>query len=155
VLAAWCYGNAVLDDPALDRIFQTFANDTIGPYWPAERRHIDAGYRDLPFPFDELEPPASSLERGMTLAELTGYMRTWSAVQRYVTAQGRDPVDDVEAALRAAWGDPERARHVRWPLAFRVGRAAGSAGSLAAARERATIGPAAGDPQEPPQSGLR
>ena len=27
----------------------------VGPYWPPERRHVEDGYRTLPFPFEEID----------------------------------------------------------------------------------------------------
>ena len=32
-----------------------------GPYWPAERRHVDAGYRDIPFPLAPLAAPTFAM----------------------------------------------------------------------------------------------
>jgi SAM-dependent methyltransferase len=121
VLAVWGYGNPMLQDARLHRIVDAFNNGTLTAYWPPGRAHLVAGYRDLPFPFDEIVPPTLTLDREMTLPELAGYLRTWSGTQRYIQVHGADPVADVEDALRAAWGDPERARVVRWPLPLRVG----------------------------------
>lgn len=42
---------------AVDREVQRFYYETIGPYWPAERRHVEEGYRSLPFPFQEVSLP--------------------------------------------------------------------------------------------------
>src|SRR5581483_8552501 len=62
LLAVWTYGLQRLDDLALDAELMRFYSETVGPYWPAERRHVDAGYRTLPFPFDELAVPAPPME---------------------------------------------------------------------------------------------
>ena len=121
VLAVWTYGAVLLDDPALDAAVQRFAVETVGPYWPPERRLVDEGYRTIAFPFRELAPPALTLEQRWTLAELAGYLRTWSATARYVAAHGRDPVAALEQELRTGWHDPQLPRAVRWPLALRVG----------------------------------
>jgi hypothetical protein len=56
-----------------------------------------------------------------TLSELAGYLRTWSAVGKYVAEHKRDPVGDVESALALYWDDPEKPRIVRWPLYVRAG----------------------------------
>jgi hypothetical protein len=50
------------------------------------------------------------------------YLRSWSATQRYIKAKGEDPVALIEADLRAAWGDPARARAVCWQFHVRAGR---------------------------------
>jgi len=121
VLAVWTYGNCVFDDPLVERAVHRYSHDTVGPYWPAERRLVDDRYQTVPFPFRELASPPFVLERAWTLAELAGYLRSWSATARYVAAHGRDPVADVEAELSAAWGDREIRRLVRWPLTVRAG----------------------------------
>jgi len=51
LLAVWNYPRPEFTDPALDRIFLDFYSNVVGPYWPAERRHIEANYTTLPFPF--------------------------------------------------------------------------------------------------------
>ena len=121
VLAEWTYGGMVLDDPAAQDAMYRFSAETVGPHWPPERRHVDAGYRTLPFPFRELRPPTFTLEQRWTLAELAGYARTWSATARYVDAHGHDPVDALEKELRRTWTHADEPRVVRWPLTLRVG----------------------------------
>jgi SAM-dependent methyltransferase len=122
IVAAWSYRLATID-PDVDRIVQQFYSETVGPYWPAERALVDAGYAALPFPFAEVTPPPFTMEARWTLAQWSGYLGTWSAVGRYRTAQGRDPVPDVVEALRAVWGKADETRQVRWPVELRVGMA--------------------------------
>jgi hypothetical protein len=100
-----------------------FYFETVGPYWPSERRFVDDGYASLPFPFDELKAPDFTIELRWILADLLGYLRTWSPTRRFVEMHGRDPVDDIEGQLAAAWGDATEQKPVRWPLHMRVGRA--------------------------------
>ena len=83
---------------------------------------VDDLYRTLPFPFAELEPPAFSHRADWTLADLDGYLGTWSALRRYRQARGEDPRRLVAADLARAWGDPAAARPVAWRLGLRVGR---------------------------------
>lgn len=123
VLAAWCYVDPALEDPALDRVLQRYYAGTVRDYWPPERKYTLDGYRSIAFPFPDLEAPRFWLERSPTLPEFAGYLRTWSATQRYVEAHGRDPVNDVEAELGTLWGDPSARRPMRWPLYLRACRA--------------------------------
>lgn len=122
-LAVWTYGECTLDDAALQRVLRHYARETVGPWWPPQRQLVDTGCRTIPFPFREIAAPAFALEQEWTVAELAGYLRTWSATTRYVAAHGTDPVADVEAELRAGWGDPGARRRVRWQLALRAGYA--------------------------------
>ena len=122
-IAVWSYMNPWLTDPVLDAMLQRFTEETIGPWWPPERAIVLDGYRTIDFPFAEVAPPPFTLVQAWTLAELAGYLRTWSGTARYVAHHGHDPVDDLEAELGARWGDPVSRRLVRWPIALRVGHA--------------------------------
>jgi hypothetical protein len=77
----------------------------------------------LPFPFDEIETPAFQIEVRWSLKHLLGYLRTWSARQRFVAANDLDPVKLVESDLKQAWGDPAKKKLAIWALTVRLGRA--------------------------------
>jgi SAM-dependent methyltransferase len=122
VLAVWCYGVQRLDDEGIDPLLQRFYGETVGPYWPPERRLVEEGYRTLPFPFQELPAPGFEMAHEWTLAELLAYLRTWSATNRFVAARGYDPVVPLAAELGPRWGPAATRRRVRWPLSLRIGR---------------------------------
>jgi len=121
VVAAWSYADCRIA-PAIDAVKNHLYVDLTGPYWPPERRYIDEGYRTLPFPFDEFAAPVFDMHADWTLAQFLAYLRSWSATQRYLKANGTDPVGLVEADLAREWGDPRQARCVRWDFHLRVGR---------------------------------
>jgi ubiquinone/menaquinone biosynthesis C-methylase UbiE len=130
-LAVWTYGILILEQRALNRIVERFYWETVGPYWPPERYHVESGYKSLPFPFAEIPSPAFEMQAEWTLAQLLGYVHTWSATQRYKETVGADPVEQLGTELAHAWGNPDAACRVVWPLSLRVGRAGGlSAGSV-------------------------
>ncbi|MCB9948720.1 MAG: methyltransferase domain-containing protein [Rhodospirillaceae bacterium] len=111
-------------EPAIDALLDHLYVDVVGPYWPPERRHIDEGYRSIPFPFAALDAPDFTIEREWSADHLLGYLATWSAVSRYKTAHGADPLEGGPGeALRRAWGDG--LRPVRWPIFLKVGRVGG------------------------------
>jgi hypothetical protein len=122
VLAIWSYGQLRTNDPDIDLMVQRYYELTVGPYWPPERHIVDNGLRSIEFPFEEFVAPPFVLEAELTLDQLAGYIRTWSATRRYVDAEGIDPVPDLVRLIQPAWGEPARARRVTWPLAFRAGR---------------------------------
>jgi SAM-dependent methyltransferase len=122
LLAVWCYGDPRLDNPAIDRIVHGYNRGTVEQYWPRERDLVLAAYGTIPFPFREIRTPSLAMEATWTLPQLAGYLRSWSATARYAKALGRDPIDAVEADLRHAWGPPDVARVIRWPLTIRAGR---------------------------------
>lgn len=120
VFCAWCYGLMRLDS-ALDELIDTFYHSTLSDYWLPGRASVDAEYRDIDNPFNTLVPPASAIEANWTLEQLLGYLRTWSAVQRYERQHGIDPLLQLEPGLRQLWGDAKRTRFVHWPLHFLAG----------------------------------
>jgi SAM-dependent methyltransferase len=119
VLALITYGVLHVEGD-VDPPVQRFYYDAIGKYWPPERRHVEAGYRTLPFPFTEMPVPELAIEVSWRLPDVLGYVDTWSAVREAEKAVGREPIDAFAAELTKAWGDPETRRSVRWPLRLRV-----------------------------------
>lgn len=123
LIAAWCYGTFRVEDAEIDGALHAFYAETVGPYWPPERRHIEAGYRDIPFPFERIVAPSFDMSADWSLPELAGYLRSWSATDRYIAANGVDPVAGLQASLAERWGEPSQPRRFAWPLALLVGRA--------------------------------
>ncbi len=121
VIAAWSYAHCRIA-PAFDPIVACYYDDVVGPYWPAERRHVENGYAELSFPYAPIEAPAFDLVACWDLPRFLAYLRSWSATQRCLQAQGSDPLAPLEPELAAVWGDPETVREVRWNLSLRVGR---------------------------------
>ncbi len=120
-LALVSYG-VLTADGDLGPLLRAFHDGTLGRWWPPERRHVDDGYRSLPFPVPERPVPPLSMEMPWTLAQLVGYLGTWSAVKAALKATGANPLDGFAGTLAEAWGDPAEARTIRWPLAVRLGR---------------------------------
>ena len=123
--AAWCYG-VLRSTPAVDAVIARFYRETVGPWWPPERALVENGYRDIAIPIEEAAAPPFSIEARLTLDELLGYIRTWSAVGRFIAGRGHDPIPELGDALRPVWGEPAAARSVTWPLTVRAGRWAGT-----------------------------
>jgi SAM-dependent methyltransferase len=122
VMAVWTYGLSSLGDPRADSVLRRFYSETVGPYWPPERALVDAGYRTIEFPFDEIRPPDIEMEARWPLAAFLGYVGTWSAVTRFRAERGFDPVAGLAEELQVHWEDPASTRRIRWPLAIRAGR---------------------------------
>ncbi|HBO3166743.1 TPA: methyltransferase domain-containing protein [Pseudomonas aeruginosa] len=120
ILALVTYGVLHVDGP-MEPLVQHFYHQVVGPYWPAERRHVEEGYRSLPFPFEERRLPDLAIEVAWTLDELLGYVGTWSAVKEAGKALGQDPGAAFVDELREAWGDPQTRYRVSWPLTVRAG----------------------------------
>lgn len=120
VLAVWAYKLAQVE-PAIDRVVNRYYTEVVGAYWPAERVLVEK-FEDLAFPFLEIVAPPFEMAAEWNAEQLVGYLRTWSATQRFMAANQRDPLKDIEEDLRSAWGDADQLRRVVWPLTVRVAR---------------------------------
>lgn len=121
VLAVWCY-DLLKVTPEIDAALRPFYEDLVGPYWSPERAYVMTGYRTLAFPFAEIAPPLAAMSAQWSMFQLINYLRTWSATQNFIRANGYDPLEKVAEELLTLWGAPETLREITWPLGFRIGR---------------------------------
>lgn len=120
VFAAWTY-NLMTVDEKLDPILHDFYHNTVGAYWPAQRRLVERGYEDVTVPFTHLELGEFAMRARWTLDQLCGYLSTWSAVQRYIADRKEDPLPALRAQLLQVWDDDQAVKEVSWPLSIRAG----------------------------------
>lgn len=120
-IAMWCYGVCSIM-PEIDALLRDFYDDTVGPYWPPERRLIDEAYRTIEFPFREFTQPAFSMQQRWNLKQFLAYLDTWSAVQRYIRQNGGNPVREFGEQLSGIWGLSNHQRPISWPLHLRAGQ---------------------------------
>jgi SAM-dependent methyltransferase len=118
VIALWGY-SLLQVEPGIDKELHYFYTKVVGPYWDAERKLVDRRYRTISFPFDEIKTPEFSFTFEWSLAELEGYLSTWSSVQKYITAKGEDPVPAFISRITPLW-ESER-KTIRFPLFARIG----------------------------------
>ena len=121
LLALWGYEHLVLP-PELSAEINRFYHEVLAGYWPPERHHVETGYRELPFPFDELGTPDIAMTATWNLDQLLGYLATWSAVKNYRQTLGVDPIPALRERLLSAWGSPDTRKNIQWPLFMRLGR---------------------------------
>lgn len=121
ILALITYGVLHVEG-SIDTLIQQFYYQTIGPYWPAERQHVEDSYQSLPFPFTEIKVATVNMEEFWSLDELLGYFNTWSAVKEAEKVRGFNPVDQLRMVLLPEWGDPENKKRISWPLSIRAGK---------------------------------
>ena len=121
IVAAWTYGVVRADDPDANQLLHDFYYNEIGPWWPENRRLVEEGYRTIPFPFTPLDAPHFEMNVSWNVAELTGYVGTWSAVSRYRKATGQDPIPNLTERLAHQWGNPLERREIRWPIRVLAG----------------------------------
>jgi SAM-dependent methyltransferase len=126
LFAAWTYDFRSVN-AALDPILNRFQSEFVGPYWPPERAWVEAGYRTIPFPFEEIPAPPFEMTADWDFDRLIGYLNTWSSTKAFTKAKGFNPVDRLTPELAGAWGDRATSHVVRWEFYLRLGRVSGVA----------------------------
>ena len=121
LFAAWTY-TLLHGDAALSAIVRDYSINTVGAYWPPERRWVDLGYRGMPFPFAEIETPDFEIRLDLTLDEVLSYLRTWSSTQRCIMETGVDPCLALGNRMREIWSTPDEPKTIVWPITLRCGR---------------------------------
>jgi SAM-dependent methyltransferase len=92
------YGRLSVDQE-VDAVIDELYTSTLKGYWEKERKYIDENYLTIPFPFKELTTPEFCMKHTWNMRGLLGYLRTWSAVRKYIATSGLDPVDKVASLL--------------------------------------------------------
>lgn len=118
-LALVSYGVPRLSGPAGAPFAQFYWQDS-HEHWPPDRAHVESGYRSLDFPFAERGLPTLTITRDWSLAELAGYVETWSAARRARKAGAGAQIDAGMAEIGQLWGDPATQYRVSWPLVARI-----------------------------------
>ena len=121
VIALWTYNWPWTESPAVNAILEKLKTDIFGAYWGPESVYYFGRYKNLPFPFAEIEPPEFHVEIAHTSDELLDFLGTWSAPTKYKNATGVDPLALVREELASAWR-AELIAPVQVPLYMRVGR---------------------------------
>ena len=115
------YENAAVT-PEVDAIVLHLTKDILGPHWPKESRFLHGRYDDIPRCFEPIEMPDLLMTADWTLDQLVGYLSTWSSLQRYRKAEGKNPLPAIRADLAKVWGDPATPKEVTWHLVVLAGR---------------------------------
>ncbi|GAC1605178.1 MAG: class I SAM-dependent methyltransferase [Hymenobacter sp.] len=121
LLAEWGYSFCRTDNAALNAALDRFHNETSAPYWDANRQHITEEYARIPFPFAAVQRARFAERRQWTVADMLGYLGTWSAAANYARQHGgADLIALVADELTRLWG-PGR-REITFPVFVRAGR---------------------------------
>ncbi len=119
IIALWGYGLLTINPP-IDILLHHFYTHVVGPYWDKERSHIDEHYKNLYFPFQEIQTPPFVISVSWTLLELMGYLTTWSAVQKYISVHNQNPVDELISHIKPHWKDETQT--VNFPVFLKLAR---------------------------------
>src|SRR6185295_8655921 len=106
VIAVWAYGLPFIE-PEIDKRIKNFHDHVVGKYWLAENRLVENEYKAIPFPFKQVQAPAFSYKKMITLHEVIGYLDTWSATQRFINENKFNPTEQLQKELAEHWKDAE------------------------------------------------
>ena len=121
VIAVWGYGLFQIN-PEIDALLHDFYKNVTGPYWDRERRHIDEEYKNIPFPFKQIGGKKDfTIMKQWSLADLEGFLNTWSAVQKYLEVKDENPVTKFMQQLEKVWPEAET-KEVKFPIFLKMGR---------------------------------
>ena len=68
-------------DDAIDAIIVPYHNETLKPWWPAERWLVVAGYDHVELPYQAVAAPPLDMTAEWSLDQLVGYLTTWSGLK--------------------------------------------------------------------------
>ena len=123
VVAFWCYRTPQVA-PDIDELIEAlYWSPRLAEHWPPGKAFVDREYRDLPFPFREIQPPQFTMvgER-WAWARFEKYIRTWPAIHSLATTRnGANCIKQAMAGLARVWGGWGQRRDLQWKLALRVG----------------------------------
>lgn len=120
VIAAWGYDHLHVS-PDFDAEFERSVGRVIAPYWPPRKKLLHDGYRDVPFPFERIEPPSIDMHADWNFDQLMAFVRSWSGVQRCIAAEGEQFFSVAAAALKSAWGNPDDPKRCEMDLYILAG----------------------------------
>ena len=122
LLAVWGYVLLCIE-PTIDDIILEFYSDIVGPYWDEARKLVEQKYQTVEFPFTEIPAPEFSINVTWSLDHLIGYLKSWSATQKFIREKGNDPIPTVIEKIRKHWDNAE-VKSVSFPIFLRLGKLA-------------------------------
>lgn len=121
IVAIWGYGLLTVS-PAVDEIIRDLYTNTLAGYWDQARKHLDAAYQNIPFPFQVIPSPEFKMQLSWSLPQLIGYLNTWSSVQQFITTHHVNPVTLIEPILQKRWDDNTILKPISWDIYLKVGK---------------------------------
>jgi len=115
--AAWMYGGLNIS-PHIDALKNYHHDVTLGDYWDNERKFVDDNYKTIPLPLKEISCPLFNMQYEWSQDELKGYFNTWSALQKFISANGYNPVDELMDKIKQHWTGEKMSVH--FPIHLRM-----------------------------------
>ncbi len=121
IIATIAYGLPEIT-PAIDELIKHLHNIILRNYWEQERQLVADLYKDIPFPFRQMDTPDFFIVKEMDKAQLLGYLATWSGLKKYIVLENSNPLQVFADKLNEVWPEGEESILVTWRLACKVGK---------------------------------
>lgn len=121
VIAVWMYNLPVFADSGIDQLLLDFYKNTVGPYWDAERKYVEANYSTVEFNYEEIPSSAFAINLAWSREHFLGYLSSWSATKNFEKANSYSPLHKIETALKTLWNEDE-IKTVQFPIILKLGR---------------------------------
>lgn len=120
VIAIWGYG-LIQAEKTINHAILDYYSYEIRPYWDIERVHIDNRYSDIPFPFSHVQEKSFEIQKEWTIAQLEGYLNTWSAIQNFIKQEGYNPVTHFIEKIKPLWPEGNQIMGFNFPVFLKCG----------------------------------
>ena len=121
LVALLSYGVLTIEGDA-DARFQQFYWQEIHPFWAPDRKHVETGYQEFAFPFQEFELAKHNIICEWDLNLLLSYIKTWSAMKAAEKQGATHLYEEFYKDMLTIWGNPDEKKTITWPISARVGR---------------------------------
>jgi ubiquinone/menaquinone biosynthesis C-methylase UbiE len=120
LLAIWTYGHVQVNEE-IDQIMRHFHDVVVGRYWDERRKYVVEGLINIPFDYPEIHTPSFQIFAEWKRSDIAGYLDSWSAVQTFIRATGKNPVPELIENLKEYWNN-DVVKSVKFPLTLRLGK---------------------------------
>lgn len=117
-VALWGYSILTVNKE-IDELFYYYYDTVVGRYWDAARKHVEEEYASMHFPFEKIQTERFEIRVGWDLNQFIGYLRSWSATQKFIRAEGYDPLVTFSDQLKEVWNG-EGGKNVIFPIFLKL-----------------------------------
>ncbi len=121
VIAIWTYYRNITGDKKIDDAIYDFYENVTKPYWDYERKYVEEKYETVDFDYKSL--PVKNFETTLEWQseDMLGYVSSWSAIQKFIKANGYSPVSKLGEQLKNIWPKDE-VKKIVFPIYLKLGR---------------------------------
>lgn len=76
---------------------------TVGAYWPPQVKILWNGFKDINFPYKELDTPDLFIHLNWDFYQFQNYIKTWSSTKKYIQEYGTDDFMRKFDRIKKCW----------------------------------------------------